>query len=79
MQRRAANRAVPMWIPDGHPDPGPGEPDAAHAYLSNPEGLFPQPLPQDHAALPAVCRQFELLGRLFGKVPLPPTHTSRAP
>jgi len=72
LQRRAANREVPMWVED--------DPPLNEDFLRPRHGLLVRPLPSNGEALLEVERRFCMLGRLMAKalregfvVPLPLT------
>lgn len=72
LQRRAANREVPMWVED--------DPPLNEDFLRPRRGLLARPLLPDDPRMPEVERRFHMLGRLMAKalregfvVPLPLT------
>jgi len=80
LQKRTLNQETPLWITDGHDVEHAAEPDGQYAYLTNAEGLFPQPLgaTPDDRKLRRVCEMYRFMGMLLGKagrdkftVPLP--------
>lgn len=67
-----------MWVSDGRDVEAAAEPDGQYAYLTNPEGLFPQPLSPGAPERKRVCELYKFMGNLMGKacrdkftVPLP--------
>jgi hypothetical protein len=78
LQKRALNKETPLWITDGHDVEYSADPDGHYAYLTNAEGLFPQPLSQQAPKLASVCDMYRFMGTLMAKacrdkftVPLP--------
>ena len=78
LQLRNLNKEAPMWISDGRDVEAAAEPDGQYAYLTNPEGLFPQPLSPSAPERKRVCELYKFMGKLMGKacrdkftVPLP--------
>uniref|UniRef100_A0A7S0H648 HECT domain-containing protein n=1 Tax=Hanusia phi TaxID=3032 RepID=A0A7S0H648_9CRYP len=80
LQVRKLNHENKLWISDGHDAEYAMDPEGPFKYLTNPDGLFPQPLPEDAAPelASSLEKQFRFMGRLFAKacrdkftVPLP--------
>jgi hypothetical protein len=78
LQKRTLNKDTPLWITDGHDAEHAADPEGQYAYLTNAEGLFPQPLSQSSPKLAGVCDMYRFMGTLMAKacrdkftVPLP--------